>query len=309
MSDFEYKPLPEIYQIEATNACQLGCETCPRVEAADERGGLVHLDPNTLRTWVSRGDLDGSYFVELQASGEPLLNPRIGEVISVLKEAGVMVGMSTNGLLLSQKLEDIKELDTLTISLDTMIPELYAKMRPKITGEPGDFEELCSNIDVLLASEHCPPFVDLQLLSIMGTHRNVEKEKEQVAARWDHPSLKIRHIEDTFALMQKRAKFDPGSKLCVNPWLSVSVLSNGDVSSCCYAWGQDTENIYGNLNDQPLKDIWNGSRVQALRDSLTSGKSKGQCIDCYFRSPYKIHLGFMPTITRRMSQRKSLRVI
>jgi len=303
MTVFDFKPIPEVYQLEATNACQLGCLTCPREDAAIARNGIKHLDLDALQVWIDRGDFSGSYFVELQASGEPLLHPRLNRLVSMLKGTGVLVGLSTNGLLLEEKAHMLGECDALTISLDTMHPGLYGEMRPTIAGYPGDWNQLARNIDALLASPHCPPFVDLQLLAMLGTDRNIEREKESARDRWDDPRVHVRHVDDCFALIQNRATFDTGKDLCVNPWLSVSVLSNGSVASCCYAWGQEDANIYGNLNDQSLRDIWDGPKVKALRRSLLCGQDIGHCKDCYLRSPFKIHLGMMPTIVRRIGRR------
>ena len=50
--------------------------------------------------------------------GEPLLRKDIGKIIAYIKKNGISCGMSTNGYLVPDRIEDICKLDTITISLD-----------------------------------------------------------------------------------------------------------------------------------------------------------------------------------------------
>ena len=50
--------------------------------------------------------------------GEPLLRKDIGKIVAYVKKNGISCGMSTNGFLVPDRIEDIRKLDTITISLD-----------------------------------------------------------------------------------------------------------------------------------------------------------------------------------------------
>ncbi len=50
--------------------------------------------------------------------GEPLVRPDIGEIVSAAKELGLWVSMDTNGGLVPKKLDVIKMLDHLMVSMD-----------------------------------------------------------------------------------------------------------------------------------------------------------------------------------------------
>lgn len=71
-------------------------------------------------------------FVHLQGWGEPLLNPRLFDMIKVAKDAGCRVGFTTNGTLLdsvtSQRLLDL-DLDLLAVSVAGATPQTHAAIR------------------------------------------------------------------------------------------------------------------------------------------------------------------------------------
>jgi len=302
----EYKLLPEIYQVEATTSCQLECDLCHRDQTVAARGGNKHLDPNELARWIARGDFAGSYFVELQMSGEPLLHPRLEQITKQLKDAKLLVGMSTNGLLLKHHPRRIIGLDAITVSVDSMDPVEYAKRRPHHRDRnDGDLSALLSNIDDLLRNPHCPKYVDLQIVApIECTQDKLDEELAKLRERFPDPRITVRSVWDSFAVTFGRARFSAGKELCLNPWTSVSVQSDGTVVSCCYVWDHNEANTYGNLNDRSLRDIWTGEKVAEMRRKQREGAQiGGWCDGCYRKSPYLIHLGFMPSFIGRDSLR------
>jgi MoaA/NifB/PqqE/SkfB family radical SAM enzyme len=89
----------EAFQIEVTSRCNLHCVMCPKRALADQ--------------WTAQ-DLPWEAFqriaaafnqarhIHLQGWGEPLLHPRLTDMITVAKEAGCRVGLTTNGTLLGE---------------------------------------------------------------------------------------------------------------------------------------------------------------------------------------------------------------
>jgi len=294
----DFKLLPEVYQIEMTNRCNLKCPMCLRTTDMVREDDV--LDTKLLELMHERGDFGGSYYVELQMAGEPTLHPKLGEVIDYLKSTvGVMVGLSTHGLLIGKKptvLPALMSLNDLTISVDSVDPDVYAKMRypAKLPQLLGALETLFGEVVRRKAAGEPVPFIELQLVTTPLVEGSGDVGALQALMEdrgWDQHAA-VRVTNDCFVEMQGRGKVEKRSAdICLNPFSSVSIAHNGDVVSCCYIFDpkRDQVNYYGNLYDNSLAEIWASERVQAMRRSHIEGKQKDACATCYLYSPMTIH--------------------
>lgn len=66
--------------------------------------------------------------------------------------------------------------------------------------------------------------------------------------------------------------------ICVLPWVHVNLNPNGEVVPCCVS----TNNyVIGDLNNQPIEDIWNSPRMVNLRQQFLDGKKPKICTRCF----------------------------
>jgi len=274
--------MPEVYQIELSSACNFNCVMCPR-----EKFGRVYkeafFDIELLASMIRRGDLDGSYFLEFQMSGEPLLHPQFNAVVELVKRElpKLKLGMSTNGYFINRNMKGLRLLDYITISVDSLDNEEYAEIRVN-----GDVERLRSNIVGLLGGiDLTKTVVDLQLVELPGYE---ERLKRVIHEFGDKINGRVRTVPDCFLTLFEDADVYPVKRTpCLNPWLSVSVQSNGNVVPCCFSFGDDI--ILGNLNNNSLREIWNGDKIKELRQQHTDGTYASICSKCYMRSPTLLH--------------------
>lgn len=312
----EYKPLPEIYQIELTNACQLQCPMCVRTTHMKRPTEL--LDMKLLDMMLRRGDFEGSSFVELQMWGEPFIHPQAGEIIRFLHHnVGVLVGASTNGLLLRRDdaCRAALQLDAITISVDAVNEEVYHQMR-----HPAHFVDLLAALDNFMhyvrnakAFRTHYPFVELQLVKtdLVSGSGNIEALAALCEARGWTDLVNIRTNNDTQAEMQGRRETGvsarPLNQVCLNPFTSVSVMQDGTVVSCCYIYDtSNTANVYGNLYQHSLADIWASSNVSLLRKQFAHAVALSrldclhgtQCEKCYYWSPVHVHSNIIRQLIR-----------
>jgi radical SAM protein with 4Fe4S-binding SPASM domain len=268
--------VPEIYAIEVTNNCNFDCNFCIRKKFDRPLG---FLDPDLARL-ISERDLEGSYFVEFQQAGEPLLHPGLLNIINYFK-GKVLTGLSTNGFLIHEQIPALLQLDYLTISIDSITD--YESLRLG-----GKTDRLVKNIELLLTKRMGGgPIIDLQLIEFPGFEGELDKIYELSNKRGWTSEVNIRTVDDSFKGFLD-PKFPVTSKdMCLNPWLSVNVQWDGMVVACC----MDFKGFlaFGNLYQQSLAQIWRSKRLKDLRRSHQSGKLGYPCNRCYMRSPALLH--------------------
>lgn len=273
--------LPEVYQIEVTRACNFKCPMCP-TQFFPRQNNEQFLKLGLLDKIISQGDLDNSYFVELQMSGEPLLHPHLDVIITMIKSTGVKVGLSTNGSFIKNRMRDLMMLDSITISVDSLTD--YNNIRVSKTHDT-DVANLIKNIKkLLLEAEIKNIAVDLQVIELEGW----EKQIDLINVVFEGYEFNLRSIPNGYVhYLQNSGKISVSTELCINPWMSVSIQCNGNVTSCCVAQGDDI--IYGSLNTHTLREIWAGDEVEDMRTKMRLGAYPEVCKKCYTRSPALFH--------------------
>jgi len=108
-------PKPETLQLESTNDCFMNCWICMR---ANSRRSVGYLSMENYR----KLPLSKFREVAFHGWGEPLLHPKICEMISYAKSLGLKASLITNGYLLSKKAEELIDsgLDELAVGIYTL---------------------------------------------------------------------------------------------------------------------------------------------------------------------------------------------
>lgn len=135
----------EAFQIEVTSRCLTRCVMCPRVALADQ---WQEMDlPWEAFQRIARA-FQRTQHVHLQGWGEPLLHPRLFEMIAVAKTAGCRVGLTTNGMRLDldtgKRLLDL-DLDLMAISIAGASRHTHENVRVG-----SDFPLILENVSRLL---------------------------------------------------------------------------------------------------------------------------------------------------------------
>ncbi len=108
----KYRPFQ--VQLSVTNHCNLRCNYCyanypERTHRDIPTQDMIRIINELSETGTRRINLVG---------GEPLLRKDIGTIIDHIKAKGIECAMTSNGYLVPQKINDVKKLDLLCISLD-----------------------------------------------------------------------------------------------------------------------------------------------------------------------------------------------
>jgi MoaA/NifB/PqqE/SkfB family radical SAM enzyme len=134
-----------VIQIEITSRCQMKCIFCPRQALKDK---WVHGDLAwELYRDAIASELHHFELVYLQGWGEPMLHPRLWDMLGLARQAGCRTGFTTNGACLtpdnSARLLDAG-LDILSVSLAGASATTHQLLRVG-----SCFEALVSNIETL----------------------------------------------------------------------------------------------------------------------------------------------------------------
>lgn len=66
------------------------------------------------------------------------------------------------------------------------------------------------------------------------------------------------------------------NNFCILPFTHFSTRPNGDITPCCRYMGK-----LGNIKEQSIEDIWNGTEVKTLRNEFLNGLRPNDCWPCW----------------------------
>lgn len=261
--------------VESTNACNLRCIMCPtgRGETTRKKGFMdwdlfrqvvdemaPHVETTTLHIW-----------------GEPLLHPRLPDMIAYCRSRGLRVEISTNGVLLDEeKSRAVLSAgpSSIYIGMDGFTKETYEQIRRQ-----ADFETTVSNIRRFLELKteggYREPFVNLQIIEMAPTQDEIELFRRQ----WQVPGVDRVHIkafdswgnqiEEIAELRPDQPDVPAHRYPCPNLWYHVHIYWDGTLVSCDRDF--DAQTNLGNVRDGVMK-AWNGPLMADLRRKHIAGE-------------------------------------
>jgi radical SAM protein with 4Fe4S-binding SPASM domain len=276
--------LPLSAIVSSTSRCNLHCPMCPRAitEFANQ-----DIDFELFRKIVDEG-VPFFEFVIPQGGGEPLMHPRIFDLVRYCKSKGLRTGFSTNATLLrGEKLDELLDsgLDSLILAFDGATAETYEKYR-----QGASFEATRQNILEFLQRKQerkSPIHVTVQMVRLPENQSQIG----DFHTMWRIPGVdQIRIKEDEIcvedvcipsAQAPLRKKLNPCHYLWQGP---IYVEENGDVYPCCHAWQAPP---LGNVRRETLRDIWNNDRIRAMRAAHIRGDVSAfpECANCRAAKP------------------------
>lgn len=82
--------------------------------------------------------------------------------------------------------------------------------------------------------------------------------------------------------MKEISKIKNRSNFCASPWIHIHTLPDGNTVPCCLTPMNDGTWL-GNLNEKPMKEIWNSDRMKQLRVDMIDGVKPESCKNCYIK--------------------------
>ena len=259
--------------LEITNFCNLSCSFCPKTRRAPKT-----LTVEEFRCLAEKLRPHTNYLY-LHVMGEPLLHPRLPELLTICQTLGFRVVLTTNGTLLPKmqvSLLSSQALYKINISLHSF--------EANTTGHFGAYLSGCFSFAD--AAARTGKIIDLRLWNLDGeTTRGQNEQNHAILSAleavfpqpWTKNTWGYRLRERVF--VHYAEKFDwPDLALseqtdrgtCRALRDQIAVLSDGTVVPCCLDHESDIP--LGNLFSQDLDDILDGSAAKALLSGFSARK-------------------------------------
>lgn len=281
--------------IEITSVCNLACSFCPPTARAK---GLIKVEQfNKILDEIR----PHTKYIYLHVKGEPLLHPRIDQLLDAAHEKGFKVNITTNGTLIKKNREKIlgkPALRQINFSLHSFDGHEGSENREKYLGDILDF---------VRASKDYNTIISYRLW-------NLQKDSEtDIAARRNRETLEI--LENEYNLdyrIEEKVQPGKGVKIANNIYLNqdhefkwpsllepedegkgfchalrsqAAILVDGTVVPCCLD-GEGVINL-GNVNEKSFTDIVEGERANNIVDGFSRREAVEElCRKCGYRQKF-----------------------
>ncbi len=276
-------PYPPMFvQLEPTNVCNLRCTTCPQGDDNREiQKGFMSLE--LFRKLVDQAASFSSILVVLHLSGEPLLHKELPQMVALVKERGLDVDFSTNGMLLTEEKANslVKAgLDSIRIDFSPN-KEAFERIR-----KGARWEVVRDNLAYLLRLKkklkQATPLVRIQNVALGDTYpydhqEDIDRIRQMFAGLPvdEISGLAIHTWSGKFAQdHEKNTQYQKRHDTryyypCPHLWSQINVTWNGMVVACC----RDLmgEYVVGDASRKSLAEIWNDRPLMTLRATLAAG--------------------------------------
>ena len=265
--------------IDLTNACNLKCIMCPRTHYIESHnknwspdGKIGFMTAKLFHRVVDQAAAEGAYSIKLNYLGEPLLHPRVVELIDLAARRGLWVMMNTNAVLLSEEMSARligAGLSDIFFSVDSPYPREYERIRVG-----AKFDQVIDNIRKFVQVKNRLGAHHIQTRASMVLDSG--PEARQTIDDYKNLFTDLGVAEIGFGLPSemnldywKEYGRIPGF-VCADPYNRLFVYWDGLVGPCCGHWERGY--VMGDANTENIKDIWVGRRYRLLREIHEQGR-------------------------------------
>lgn len=248
---------PPSIQIEPTNYCNARCICCSTVRSTRKRG---FMDFDLFKRIIDDAVQSKIKIVHLYLHGEPMLHPRIVEMIGYVKTKGLAVHMTTNGMLFNRNKilailnADVDFADHFVFSILGGSEEVHEVIMKRV-----NHERVMKNISDFLAlrKDHHKngPVIETIFYPMSENEHEVKLYLKAHQGHADHVRIAggISSAFSQYNLTDDTQKIKHRTKTCSQLWERLTVFWNGDVTIC--PQDLDGNRVFGNLAEQSIQEV------------------------------------------------------
>lgn len=259
--DFKF---PSHIFIETTRACNLKCACCPRT-SQDITSGSIKFE--VFCKIIDEAASYGARSFCLHMFGEPLLHPRIIDMVGYIKKTNTKhsILLTTNGFFLNDKISRglLKEgVDKIVVSFVSLKEERLRQLTGNV--QIGTVVDNIKNAIVVRNNTFSKTKIFMRLL--LNEDTLDEKNDFLALAKKLGALAEVRNthnysgvIKNNYAASLLGNRRHP----CYHLWYSPAITWDGKVVICCSDWNYSE--VLGDIATQTLAEIWQGQRIKELR--------------------------------------------
>jgi radical SAM protein with 4Fe4S-binding SPASM domain len=304
-------PLPTFVQLEPTTKCNLNCVMCTRSTMNPKR---LNQDLSLEKFQYILKEIPTIKKIKLQGMGEPLLNKEIFKITQFGKKKNIKFTTTINGTLINSDNIDLilENFQEIVISLDAANKEDYLQIRrvdlfdKVIEGIKlivKRKKELNINSRIILNSviSHLN-YQEVPLIVDFGKNCEVDSIGFVEVENWKTPLEQDYEGEKKFIQQSRKFKkeiqkmileyykeknsmeiqylfSDRRKNKCLWPFFYCFITVDGFITPCCIRMDPEVFN-FGNIFEEPFKEIWNGIKYQKFREAMIKNLSNPICDNC-----------------------------
>ncbi|MCR8635569.1 radical SAM/SPASM domain-containing protein [Paenibacillus radicis (ex Xue et al. 2023)] len=286
------------FYVEITSVCNLACTFCPPTE---RQANFIKVDAFTKILDEIKPHTDYIYF---HVKGEPLLHPKVDELLDLSHERGFKVNITSNGTLINKnkhKLLNKPALRQINFSLHSFDGHEGSKNKEEYIMSILSFvKEAVATSSLLISfrlwnldtdnTTNLERNRNREILAMIEREFNLDYKIEEKFVRGS--GLKIAdqiylNQDHEFKWPKLTEKEDEGKGFCHALRNQAAILVDGTVVPCCLD-GEGVINL-GNINQTPFSEIVEGERANRLFDGFSRREVVEElCRKCGYRQRFSI---------------------
>lgn len=290
------KTFKKVY-VEITSVCNLACSFCP---PTSRHANFIKLDAfNNILDQLK----PHTSYIYLHVKGEPLLHPRIDELLDASHAKGFKVNITTNGTLIKKnwvKLLGKPALRQMNFSLHSFDGHEGSTNRENYLSTILTFAREAAEHGVIISFR----LWNLHRESATNAEKRRNRETLEMIEKEFHLDYKIEEkvvpgsgvkIADRIYLNQDyefqwpslQAPEDDGKGFCHALRTQAAILVDGTVVPCCLD-GEGVINL-GNINNTPFSEIVEGERANNIFEGFSRREAvEEMCRKCGYRKRFGV---------------------
>ncbi|MBN1161356.1 MAG: radical SAM protein [Dehalococcoidales bacterium] len=272
--------------IESTNACNLRCPFCAVTSKnwGPYRKGF--MDMGLYKKIIDEGATNGLCSMKLSLRGEPMLHPKLLEMIRYAKEKNIIdVYFNTNGTLLNESningLIDAG-LDRISISFEGTEKTFYEQCRVG-----AKFEDVMANIKLLrkIRDKRGVSYPQIRMQTVLLPE--LEKSFPQYVEFWQGIADEVAYLDYRHESADDDHRGLVADWSCPFLWQRMVVLWDGTILPCLMHGVADFNLMsLGNVKETSIKESWKSQQSNHYRELHKSGNAHKleACDRCSYRA-------------------------